>query len=217
MSRDVRASDRVRSRRDARRFAPRPCGVGQRASRGLRRGSLPEEVIGRMVGDGAPRWWPARSPRPARAARRCPRALSRIYNSTAPVHTRPYAGIPEVLETLQVRARLAVLTNKPLRRRSDSRGLALAGFSTPTPWWLVMEPSRASRIRPGLLHLSTRAGVRPGGNSAGRRFARGLADRPQRFGLFLPGSDMASGWRSFQFSAWSVDRSLDKPSDLLVL
>jgi phosphoglycolate phosphatase len=78
--------------------------------------ALPEETIGRMVGDGA-------ATLVARAfsasGRKQPEdALDRfltIYDQHLLEHTRPYPGVPEVLRELSGRAALAVLTNKPLQ------------------------------------------------------------------------------------------------------
>ncbi|MDR1990828.1 MAG: HAD-IA family hydrolase [Acidobacteriaceae bacterium] len=74
-----------------------------------------EEAIGRMVGDGA-------STLVARAfeassVEQPPDALQRfldVYNSRLLRHTRPYPGVPELLDALAQRVPLAVLTNKPL-------------------------------------------------------------------------------------------------------
>jgi phosphoglycolate phosphatase len=90
---------------------------------------LPEDRIGHMVGDGAA----------TLVARACtasgleqpPDALARflsIYEQRLLDHTRPYPGMPGVLAVLGLRARLAVLTNKPIastRRILD--GVDLAG------------------------------------------------------------------------------------------
>jgi phosphoglycolate phosphatase len=76
---------------------------------------LPEEQIGRMVGDGAAmlvaRAFTASGVEPP------PDALSRflvIYDQRLLDSTRPYPGVPDVLDMLSARAQLAVLTNKPL-------------------------------------------------------------------------------------------------------
>ena len=88
---------------------------------------LPEEVIGRMVGDGAP----VLIARAFAAAGRDqpPDALARflaIYDAHLLEHTHPYDGIPDVLASLEERTPLAVLTNKPLRAtRAILDGLAL--------------------------------------------------------------------------------------------
>lgn len=89
-----------------------------------------EEAIGRMVGDGAATLV-ARVFAAARL-RQPPDALDRflsVYNRRLLKFTRPYPGVPEVLEQLQSRAALAVLTNKPLAAtRSILNGLELARF-----------------------------------------------------------------------------------------
>ena len=123
---------------------------------------LPEETIGRMVGDGAAtlvaRVFTASTvPQPADA-------LSRflvIYNSRLLRFTRPYSGIPEVLDGLRSRVMLAVLTNKPVAAtRSILEGLHLSGYfddrvlggDGPFP----RKPQPA-----GLHHLIATAGVTP--------------------------------------------------------
>src|SRR5262245_21199030 len=91
---------------------------------------LAEDVIGRMVGDGAPvlvvrAFAAVGRPQP-------PDALERfldIYGGRLLEHTRPYDGIPSVLEALYKRTPLAVLTNKPLEAtREILDGLELARF-----------------------------------------------------------------------------------------
>lgn len=76
---------------------------------------IPEERIGRMVGDGAATLV-ARA-FTASGIERPPDALERyleFYDARLLNHTRPYDGIPAVLDALGRRAALAVLTNKPL-------------------------------------------------------------------------------------------------------
>src|SRR5205807_2073041 len=84
---------------------------------------LPEEDIGRMVGDGAAvlvaRMFAASG------IAQPPDALARflaIYDGRLLNHTRPYSGIRETLDRLIERAPLAVLTNKPIAatRRMES-------------------------------------------------------------------------------------------------
>ncbi len=90
----------------------------------------PEEAIGRMVGDGAATlvaraFAAADCPAPADALDR----FLRVYNSRLLRFTRPYDGIPDLLQALAGRGTLAVLTNKPLgatRRILD--GLELSSF-----------------------------------------------------------------------------------------
>ena len=76
---------------------------------------LAEERIGRMVGDGAAslvaRAFAATGiAAPADALER----FVAIYGRRLLRHTRPYAGIPDVLTHLSRRAALGLLTNKPL-------------------------------------------------------------------------------------------------------
>lgn len=89
---------------------------------------LSEAAIGRMVGEGAAtlvaRAFAAVAlPAPADAL---PRFL-RYYDRRLVAHTRPYAGMPDVLAVLRERYTLAVLTNKPLAATQqilDRLGLA---------------------------------------------------------------------------------------------
>jgi phosphoglycolate phosphatase len=79
---------------------------------------LDEATVGRMVGDGAAvlveRVLSARAV-PADAAEAL-RAFLEEYDRCLLVHTRPYDGMGEALAVLATRARLAVLTNKPLHQ-----------------------------------------------------------------------------------------------------
>jgi phosphoglycolate phosphatase len=89
---------------------------------------LPEDRIGRMVGDGAATLV-ARA-FAATGLAQPPDALARfleLYERRLLDHTVPYPGMPGVLEVLGLRARLAVLTNKPIastRRILDGLDLA---------------------------------------------------------------------------------------------
>ena len=126
-------------------------------------GPLDEQLIGRMVGDGAA----ALVARAFAAAgiRQPADALDRfltIYDGRLLTYTRPYAGIPDVLGQLGTRASLAVLTNKPLgATRRILGGLDLArhfpadavvGGDGPFP----RKPNPA-----GLQHLAARVGAAP--------------------------------------------------------
>jgi phosphoglycolate phosphatase len=92
-----------------------------------------EDVIGRMVGDGAPTliaraFEAAGLAKPAGAL---DRFLS-FYDVRLLNHTKPYAGIPELLSDLASRATMAVLTNKPLAAtRRILAGLDLARHFEP--------------------------------------------------------------------------------------
>jgi phosphoglycolate phosphatase len=120
---------------------------------------LPEAHIGQMVGDGA-----ATLVARAFAAggiAQPPGALDRflrIYDDHLLDHTRPYPGIPEALEALRSRSRLAVLTNKPLastRRILD--GLALARYFPPDAVLGGDGPFPRKPDPSGLRHLAERA------------------------------------------------------------
>jgi phosphoglycolate phosphatase len=91
---------------------------------------IPETHIGRMVGDGAVRLV-ARAFK-ASGVERPPDALERylaLYDKRLLNHTRPYSGIPAVLEALGQHAALAVLTNKPIApTRRILAGLDLARY-----------------------------------------------------------------------------------------
>jgi phosphoglycolate phosphatase len=123
---------------------------------------LPEDAIGRMVGDGAPvlvarAFAAAGSPKPDDALDR----FLTIYDARLLKHTRPYEGIPELLADLgRRRARLAVLTNKPIeatRRILD--GLDLTGHFQPE-WILGGDGPFPRKPSPsGLRHLMTAAGA----------------------------------------------------------
>ena len=89
---------------------------------------LDQQAIGGMVGDGAAAlvaraFAAAGVSQPSDALDR----FLAIYDERLLTHTRPYAGIPDVLGELGTRASLAVLTNKPLgatRRILDGLDLA---------------------------------------------------------------------------------------------
>jgi phosphoglycolate phosphatase len=91
---------------------------------------LSEELIGRMVGEGAATliaraFAAARREQPVEALDR----FLAIYDEHLLRHTRPYPKMPDVLAELQTRARLAVLTNKPLgATRRMLAGLDLARY-----------------------------------------------------------------------------------------
>lgn len=90
--------------------------------------ALPEGQVGRMVGDGAAtlvaRGFAASGIEPPTDA--LPRFLA-IYESHLLDCTRPYPGVPEVLDALHGHTSLALLTNKPLgSTRRILEGLDLA-------------------------------------------------------------------------------------------
>jgi phosphoglycolate phosphatase len=125
---------------------------------------LGEEALGRMVGDGAPtliaRAFAAVGVEPP------PDALDRfltIYDHRLLRHTRPYAGIPELLDQLGRRAFLAVLTNKPLA--AAHRILAGLDLSQYFPADRVVGGDGPFKRKPdpaGLAHLMASVGASPG-------------------------------------------------------
>jgi len=124
---------------------------------------LPEETIGRMVGEGAATliahaFAAAGIERPGDALDR----FLAIYDTRLLKHTRPYAQVPEVLETLGALAPLAVLTNKPLRAtRSILAGLGLARHFDDDAIVAGDGPFARKPDPAGLRHLVSRAGVSP--------------------------------------------------------
>ena len=150
---------------------------------------LPEERIGRMVGDGAARLVVRAFA--AGGVKSPPDALHRflaIYNRRLLAHTRPYPGMSVTLDALHSRASLAVLTNKPLAStREILTGLdldryfpteAIVGGDGPHP----RKPDPA-----GLRHLVSRAGVTPDCGAPGGRFGDRLADSAGRRNGYLSG------------------------------
>jgi phosphoglycolate phosphatase len=123
---------------------------------------LPEEAIGKMVGEGAANlvmraFAAAGVPGPDDALDR----FLRVYEERLVKHTRPYPQIPELLDALHGRTALAVLTNKPLdATREILSALNLAKYfdreavvGGDGPFARKPEPE-------GLRHLVSSAGVR---------------------------------------------------------
>ncbi len=124
---------------------------------------LTEAAIGRMVGEGAATliarvFAAAGIERPVDALDR----FLRCYDRRLVSHTRPYAGIEDMLATLQPQAILAVLTNKPLAAtRQVLDGLALSRFFDPA---LVLGGDGPLPRKPdpaGLLALVASTGATP--------------------------------------------------------
>ncbi len=123
--------------------------------------ALTEAHVGRLVGDGA-----ATLVARAFAASGLPQppdALARflaIYDRRMLEHTRPYAGIPDVLDALGARATLAVLTNKPLA--ATRRILAALDLAAAFDAEAVLGGDGPLPRKPapdGLRHLAARAGT----------------------------------------------------------
>ena len=124
---------------------------------------LTEEQIAGMVGEGAA-LLVRRTLAAAGLDPESPRALERfleIYDGRLLDHTRLYDGMADVLVELQVRAALAVLTNKPSRaseRILDGLGVRArfrAVLGGDTPFGRKPDPG-------GLNHLIAAAGATPG-------------------------------------------------------
>ncbi len=125
--------------------------------------ALPEERIGRMVGEGAAMlvaraFEAAGRPLPADALA----GFIRLYDERLVAHTRPYPGIPALLDAVARQSTLAVLTNKPLAAtqsildaldlaRFFGRDLVLGGDGP-----LARKPDPA-----GLAHLMASTGTPP--------------------------------------------------------
>ena len=124
---------------------------------------IPEERLGRMVGEGAATlvaraFKESGVERPADAL---PRYLA-FYDERLLNHTRPYQGIPRLLEALASRTALAVLTNKPIastRRILD--GLDLSRHFPPDAVLGGDGPFPRKPDPTALLHLAARAGAEP--------------------------------------------------------
>jgi phosphoglycolate phosphatase len=120
---------------------------------------IPEARIGGMVGEGAATLV-ARAFKASGIARPAD-ALARyleFYDARLLNHTRPYDGIPDVLEALSQRGALAVLTNKPIastRRILD--GLDLARFFSAGAVLGGDGPFPRKPDPAGLLHLVAQA------------------------------------------------------------
>jgi phosphoglycolate phosphatase len=124
---------------------------------------LPQETVGLLVGDGAATlvaktFAVAGIPQP-------PDALVRfleLYNARLLRFTKPYPGIPDVLDMLSRRVTLAVLTNKPLAAtRAILDGLNLSRFFSHD---LVVGGDGPFPRKPdpaGLLHLVATVNVTP--------------------------------------------------------
>jgi len=179
---------------------------------------LPEERVGRMVGDGAAVLVARAFAASGIAAP--PDALERfvaIYGERLLRHTRPYPRIPEVLADLAERAELALLTNKPLAATmAILDGLDLARFFGPA----VVAGDGTFPRKPdpsGLLHLSRAAGVLPsatvlvGDSTIDWRTARAASTAIclARYGFGFESVSAAS--------LRPADRLVDAPAELLSL
>ena len=180
---------------------------------------LDEAAIGGMVGEGAAmlvaRAFAAVTvSAPADALQR----FLAIYETKLLNHTRAYAGIPETLTALRVRAALAVLTNKP--RVATERilaGLNLDGFFAGDAVIGGDGPFPRKPDPAGLVHLCARFGVSArettmvGDSAVDWRTARNAGTR-----LCL--ASYGFGFRQFPRAELQAGEVvIDRPADLLNL
>ena len=117
-------------------------------------GPLAVDAVTAMVGEGV-KMLVARALRAAAPQADLAEALARfreIYDRRLLVHTRPYDGLPAVLDAAAARATLAVLTNKP---EAPARRL-LDAFGLTTHFAHVMGGDSGFRRKPdptGLAHI----------------------------------------------------------------
>jgi phosphoglycolate phosphatase len=178
---------------------------------------LPEDQIGRMIGDGAA----------VLVARACaaagidppPDALARflaIYNQHLLDHTIPYPGMADVLEVLATRVKLAVLTNKPLpATRRILAGLVLAPFFSEDAVLGGDGPFPRKPDPGGLLHLMTAAGI-PASETllVGDSLIDWRTAREARSAICL--ARYGFGFEGFPVDRLRPDdRLIDRPADLL--
>ena len=180
---------------------------------------LPEDAIGRMVGDGA-----AVLVQRAFATAGCgqpPDALARflaIYNGRLLKFTQPYNQVPEVLTALAARAPLALLTNKPLAAtRQILDGLGLDRHFPPGRVLGGDGPFARKPDPAGLLHLVAQTGVTSaetvlvGDSLVDWRTARAAGARMclARYGFGFEGFPMQD--------LGKTDSIVDAPADLLTV
>jgi phosphoglycolate phosphatase len=129
--------------------------VSERGGRALIR-----DEVARMVGEGA-RLLVGRALAASGARPGEDEALARflqVYDSLLPGETRPYPGIPDLLEKSAALARLAVLTNKP----SEATAKILDAWGLSRHFAEIVGGDGPFRRKPcpdGLAHLAASAGV----------------------------------------------------------
>jgi phosphoglycolate phosphatase len=180
---------------------------------------LPEARIGRMVGDGA-------ATLVARAfefsgIERPPDALERfhaLYDQRLLNHTRPYPGLAGILDLLGVRAKLAVLTNKPIA--ATRRILAGLDLARHFPEDAVIGGDGRFPRKPdpaGLRHLIDRAGV---GAESALLVGDSVIDWRVARAASTPVCLARYGFGFERFPVQDIgpaDRMIDAPADLLAL
>jgi phosphoglycolate phosphatase len=180
---------------------------------------IPEADLGRMVGEGAARL--VGRAFDASGVERPQDALERyltLYDERLLHHTRPYPGIPAVLDALRGACALAVLTNKPIAStRRILEGLDLARYFAPEAVIGGDGPSPRKPDPAGLRHLIAAAGadgastVMVGDSAIDWRTAR---EAPARVCLARYGF----GFESVPLHELTPDdRVIDAPGELLSL
>jgi phosphoglycolate phosphatase len=180
---------------------------------------LPEDAIGRMIGDGA-----ATLVARAFAASGCPLpadALARfltIYDGRLLNFTRPYEGIDAMLSEIGARATLAVLTNKPLHSTQRIlEGLGLARHFDPRRVLGGDGPFPRKPDPAGLKHLAAaenvplQATLLVGDSLIDWRTARGAGTRVclARYGF---------GFEGFPLGELATeDAAIDRPAELVAI
>jgi phosphoglycolate phosphatase len=123
---------------------------------------LPEDAVGRMVGEGA-RVLVSRASAAAGLPPPDDAAMARflaLYDTHLLDSTRPYEGIPDLLASFRARAHVAVLTNKPLA--ASRRVLEALGLATFVEDCLGGDGPHARKPSPeGLRQLMTAFGADP--------------------------------------------------------
>jgi phosphoglycolate phosphatase len=179
---------------------------------------LPEDAVGRMVGDGAPvlvaRVFDAAGmPPPADALGR----FLSIYERGLLTHTRPYDGITDLLVDLAPRVALGVLTNKPRRATvAILEGLDLTRFFPDAQIVGGDGPFPRKPDPTGLRHLMSVFGASPettllvGDSMVDLRTSRAAESRAclARYGF---GWDSVADHREDARDAWLID----EPRELL--
>jgi phosphoglycolate phosphatase len=180
---------------------------------------LPEEVIGRMVGNGAATlvaraFAAAGVDQPSDALEQ----FLAIYDRRLLAHTRPYAGVSQVLAELSGRSSLAVLTNKPLAAtHAILSGLHLDLFFAVDAVIGGDGPFARKPDPAGLLHLAARAGVAPGAAMlVGDSFVDWQAAR--NASALICVARYGFGFEGFPVNELAAaDRVIDAPLELLTL